>query len=263
MAKGQSVLLILSCEHGGNHVPAAYRRLFHGARDVLNSHRGFDLGALKVAKMMSRRLEAPLVASTTSRLLVDLNRSLDHRRLFSSYSEVLDEPARARVLRLYYHPYRARVEELVAEQIRLGRAVLHVSVHSFTPVLDGKERHADVGLLYDPTRQREEAFCDCWRTALWERQPELRVRRNYPYRGVSDSLTVSLRERYPAHRYAGVELEVNQSWPLAGQPPLAAIAPYPGDDAAGNCQRSGGWVVGGGSWVVGRRAPLSRLRERG
>ena len=36
------------------------------------------------------------------------------------------------------------------------------------------------------------------------------LRRNYPYRGVSDALVTHLRRRYGARGYAGMELEVNQ-----------------------------------------------------
>lgn len=216
MAKTQPVSLLLTCEHGGNRVPAAYRRLFEHARDVLATHRGFDLGALQLAQAMSRTLEAPLVASTTTRLLVDLNRSLDHRQLFSEFSAVLDDAARNQVLQQHYIPYRTQVEALVAEQIRRGGAVLHVSVHSFTPILDGQTRQADIGLLYDPQRPREDEFCDRWHHALATRRPELCVRRNYPYRGTSDGLTTHLRQHFSLRRYAGIELEVNQSWPQEG-----------------------------------------------
>jgi hypothetical protein len=36
------------------------------------------------------------------------------------------------------------------------------------------------------------------------------LRRNYPYRGVSDSLVTHLRRHYGSRGYVGMELEVNQ-----------------------------------------------------
>ena len=36
------------------------------------------------------------------------------------------------------------------------------------------------------------------------------LRRNYPYRGVSDALVTHLRRRYGSRGYVGMELEVNQ-----------------------------------------------------
>jgi predicted N-formylglutamate amidohydrolase len=88
--------------------------------------------------------------------------------------------------------------------------VLHVAVHSFAPELNGVVRHADVGLLYDPARRGESAFCHRWADALRQEVPTLRVRANYPYRGTADGLTTFLRGRFGAGRYWGVELEVNQ-----------------------------------------------------
>src|SRR5688572_18373600 len=65
--------LLVSCEHGGNRVPAAYAPLFADAADVLATHRGYDLGALEVARAFGRRLGVTPVTATTTRLVVDLN----------------------------------------------------------------------------------------------------------------------------------------------------------------------------------------------
>ena len=40
--------------------------------------------------------------------------------------------------------------------------------------------------------------------------PEFALRRNSPYRGTADGLTTALRRRYPANRYIGIEVEMNQ-----------------------------------------------------
>ena len=34
--------IVITCEHGGNRIPALYRGLFHGQRRQLESHRGYD-----------------------------------------------------------------------------------------------------------------------------------------------------------------------------------------------------------------------------
>src|SRR5690606_21042231 len=103
---------------------------------------------------------------------------------------------RALVLERYYRPYRGAVEAAVAGAARRG-AVLHVSVHSFTPVLDGDVRRADVGLLFDPRRAGEAACAAAWRDALRIALPRgTVVRRNYPYRGTADGFTTQLRKRF-------------------------------------------------------------------
>jgi predicted N-formylglutamate amidohydrolase len=144
-------------------------------------------------------------------LVVDLNRSIGHRALFSEATRALDREERRALLDRYYHPYRRRVETALHRGIRRQGSVLHVSVHTFTPVLRGTRRGADVGLLYDPGREREGRLYRRMREALEALAPRLRVRSNYPYRGWTDGLTTSMRERLPASRYAGVEIELNQA----------------------------------------------------
>ncbi len=203
--------VVISCEHGGNEVPAGYRDLFAAAADVLASHRGFDAGALEVAQALAAACGAALVSATTTRLLVDLNRSAGHPQLFSEFTRALAPDAKRTMLTRHYAPYRDRVAALVATAIGRGERVLHVSSHSFTPVLDGRERMADLGLLYDPRRAGEKAIADAWARDLGDSLPGLRIRRNYPYRGAADGLTTHLRRRFPDADYAGFELEVNQA----------------------------------------------------
>jgi predicted N-formylglutamate amidohydrolase len=71
--------LLITCEHGGNSVPPRWRPLFRGHRALLDSHRGWDPGALPIARALAREMNAPLIYSTISRLLVELNRSPHHR----------------------------------------------------------------------------------------------------------------------------------------------------------------------------------------
>ena len=208
--------LVVTCEHGGNTIPAEYRPLFRGYRGALESHRGYDPGALLMARELARTYRAPLVASTVSRLLVELNRSPHHRALYSDRTRSLSPTEKARIVARYYDPYRQAVETRIRGYVRAGRRVLHVSSHSFTPVLDGETRETDVGILYDPKRALERELCTRWTALLAARIAPLRVRRNYPYRGYNDGLTTFLRRRFPERAYAGVEIEVNQKHARTG-----------------------------------------------
>ena len=220
--------LLFTCEHGGKRVPPRYRALFSGQQGLLNTHRGYDIGALDAARFLQRRFRAPLVSATVTRLIVDLNRSIGHARLFSEFTRPLPEEERARILAHHYHPYRHEVEQRISRRIAGGGSVLHVSVHSFTPVLDGEVRRADLGLLYDPARSREVALAREWQARLVVARPDLVVRRNYPYRGVADGFIPALRRRFPGSRYVGIEIEINQRAPrgdsAAWQRLLAAVA---------------------------------------
>jgi predicted N-formylglutamate amidohydrolase len=206
--------LLITCEHGGNKIPAHYRPLFARMRSALQSHRGYDPGALALARDLARAFDAELVYSTTSRLLVELNRSPNHKQLFSEATRDLPASERERLLARYYRPYREWVEAQVAAGVEAGENVVHVSSHSFTPQLGGEVRRADIGLLYDPARASERDLCLTWQNAIGRLDGNLVVRRNYPYRGSADGLTTHLRKRYSDGRYTGVEIEVNQKHTL-------------------------------------------------
>lgn len=202
--------LLITCEHGGNRIPARYRDAFRGHEALLRTHRGYDAGALRMARDMSAALSSPLVASSVSRLLIDLNRSAGHPRLYSEATRAASMEMRKDIFRRYYLPYRTRVETCIAEAIAGGARVIHVSCHSFTPELDGEMRNADIGLLYDPARQAEAELCRHWRAALQVHAHGLRTRMNYPYSGTADGFTVYLRRRFSGACYLGIELEINQ-----------------------------------------------------
>lgn len=215
--------LLITCEHGGRRVPPRYRALFaeHGA--LLQTHRGWDFGALQLAREMASAFSAPLHASTTTRLLIDLNRSIGHRQLYSEATRSLGAAERADIAARYHHPHRNRVTAEVELTTGQGRRLVHIASHSFTPVLDGVVRNADVGLLYDPARPGEVLLAARWRQAIARRCPGLRVRRNYPYAGRGDGLTALLRGFHPPEAYVGIELEVNQRHVLRGGRAWAAL----------------------------------------
>lgn len=202
--------LVMTCEHGGNRIPEPYRHLFRNCDALLESHRGFDPGALVMARALAEHFDAPLLFSTVSRLLVDLNRSIGHRNLHMEAIRRLPAATRQEIIAHYYQPYRTEVEELVAQGMtRYGR-VIHISCHSFTNNFNGVVRNADIGLLYDPARQGESFLCAGWKFALKMSAPHLVVRRNFPYRGCDDGFTPALRKKFPSDVYLGIELELNQ-----------------------------------------------------
>lgn len=177
---------------------------------MLESHRGWDPGAVDLALGLARSLDVPLIAHRVTRLLVDANRSAGHPRVFSEYTRGLEPEEREDLMTLYHDLHWSRVEAAVDERIADHESVIHVSVHSFAPILQGRRRDVDVGVLYDPGRTREADWARGWLKATRSRLPRLRVLANRPYRGVSDGLTTRLRLRYPERVYSGLELEVSQ-----------------------------------------------------
>lgn len=209
--------VVVSCEHAGNAVPGRYRVLFAAHRRLLESHAGYDRGALAMARALAAAFDAPLAAATVSRLLIDLNRSEGHPKLYSAVTRGASVELRREIFERHYAPHRAAVETLVARSIGSGRQVLHLCAHSFAGRYEGRERNADVGLLYDPVRANEAALCEAWQRELRAIAPELRVRRNYPYLGKTDGFASWFRRRHPNAHYVGIELELNQATMVAPQ----------------------------------------------
>ncbi|MFT4825867.1 MAG: putative N-formylglutamate amidohydrolase [Halioglobus sp.] len=209
---------IITCEHGGARIPPRHQYLYKGKQRELHSHRGWDAGALRLADKLSRDLPAPLFKSTVSRLLVDLNRSLHHPRVFSEFTIGLEAPIKQQIIERYYRPYRDEIENAIRKSINSNSPVMHLSVHSFSPDLNGQTRNADIGLLYDPARTLEKALCDDLRALFSSAWPDAAIRRNYPYRGNADGLTTALRRKFSEHAYVGVELEINQKHVLGNTP---------------------------------------------
>lgn len=203
--------VILTCEHASNQIPPEWRYLFEGQQRVLDSHRGYDIGSLAVARQLAKILRQSLYAAQWSRLLIDLNRSPGHPRLFSEFTRPLSAIQRSLIIEQYYRPYRDQVTAAIGDHIGQGYQVLHIGVHSFAPQLGAQIRNADIGLLYDPARLMEQQLCIRWQQAIRNFRPDLRVRRNYPYTGIADGFIPSLRKKYDARDYLGVELEIIQN----------------------------------------------------
>ncbi|MGQ3889737.1 N-formylglutamate amidohydrolase [Legionella sp. CNM-1927-20] len=205
------IKVILSCEHAVNTIPPAYEHYFKDYQQLLDTHRGLDIGALAIAKHLSKTFNYPLVCATVSRLLIDCNRSLKHKACFSEVSQQFSAQKKEYLIQNYYLPFRQLTEQLIQEAICKGYQVWHLSIHSFTSSLNGTSRTTDIGLLYDPKRSTEQKLARLWQKVLKQHNQHLRVRLNYPYRGTSDGFTTSLRKKYTANDYLGVELECKQS----------------------------------------------------
>lgn len=201
------ITYILSCEHASNDLPEAYKDLY--ALSFRQTHRGYDRGAFDAFKALQASLNLWGIAGDYSRLLIDLNRSLDSPGLFSFRSDLLEKNQKQQIVDTIYKPYRNAVFNKVKEEVSKGNQVIHLSLHSFTPILRGVKRSCDVGLLYDPARSSEFQLCQRFFNALSE-IPRLRVAHNQPYSGTDDGLTTYLRSHFSNEHYAGIEIEFNQ-----------------------------------------------------
>ncbi len=202
-------ILVLSCEHAVNTVHPAYTQLFSGRENVLNSRKAMDLHALNVTQHLSETLACEYTQSMVSRLLVDCNRSLKHNSCFSKYTKNLSKSEKQNLIDSYYLPFREQTQNLIQKHIDQNEQVLHLSIHTFTPILKGLVRNAGIGILYDSRRHAEKEVARMWHALLLQQPKVYRMRKNYPYPGHKFSFPASLRKCYSERDYLAIELEIN------------------------------------------------------
>jgi predicted N-formylglutamate amidohydrolase len=142
---------VLVCDHAANRVPRGLGTLGLGP-EQLADHIAWDPGAAAVARRLAVLLDAPLVLSGYSRLVIDCNRSPDHPASIADLSAGLPIPgnvgltseARAARAAALFEPYHATIDRLLVARARRTRILL--SIHSFTPVLLGQARPWVVGV---------------------------------------------------------------------------------------------------------------------
>jgi predicted N-formylglutamate amidohydrolase len=175
----------------------------------MQSHRAYDIGARDIFHFFCDKLEVDFsLEAEYSRLLVELNRSKHHPNLFSSITKDLSPEEKRKIISHYYLPFRRKVENKIGSYLKQGFEVVHLSIHSFTPELDGEIRNASVGLLYDPKNKIEKELCRLWKSSFQSYNSGFKLRFNYPYKGTADGFTSYLRKKFSSN-YAGIELEVN------------------------------------------------------
>lgn len=180
--KGRAPLLLL-CDHASKAVPKALGDLGISEAE-LSRHIGWDIGGLDAATALSEALDAPLVASGYSRLVIDCNRWPGGE---GSTPEVSDDtviPANRRLTKeqvdaraeACFWPYHREVDRLLDGMTAEGRKVCLLVVHSFTPVMKGFERPWHVGVLWNDDPRLPAPLL-----AELRRDPALVVGDNEPY----------------------------------------------------------------------------------
>lgn len=203
--RGAGQRLVLTCEHASYAVPLEFDDLGL-APEHLQDHIGWDIGAADLTLALAERCDALAVLAGVSRLLIDCNRDLADHDLIVASSHGVHVPGnqnlgprdRANRIRDFYEPYHAEVDEGLASR----SAALLLSVHSFTPSLNGNPRRFDIGVLFD------EFPSDARRLGGDLASQGLSVRFNEPYSGL-DGLIHSARRHGNTHRRRYLELEIN------------------------------------------------------
>ena len=201
--------VVLVCDHASNRVPLQLQTLGLTAEQMA-SHIAWDIGALWVATYLSKHLDAPLVFSNYSRLVVDCNRCPEREDLVPASSANIAIPGNENLSQAdiqhrrtsLFDPYHQAIESIV--QSRGGNTTLLLSIHSFTPILNSQDRPWPIGVCYE----NDSDMAKRWRSALQEQISEL-VGDNEPY-----AIEVGVDYTLPVHaaRYSipAIMLEIRQ-----------------------------------------------------
>jgi len=204
-----SANLLLVCEHASNFIPSRLQNL-QIDDEVLTSHAALDIGALALAKSMSRLLDAPLVSTTISRLVYDCNRPCGAVDAIPQTSEIYAIPGNRGLgeadvrerFESVYQPFETAISGCLEKFIE---PPLLVTVHSFTPVYQGEIRDVDIGMIFGQDHRLGEQL-----VALAPQQTNLRVEANQPY-GPGDGVTHTLDIHGNARGLLNAMIEVNNS----------------------------------------------------
>ncbi|CDX11039.1 N-formylglutamate amidohydrolase [Mesorhizobium sp. ORS 3324] len=157
---GGSSPFVFTCDHASNFLPAEFGTLGLPVEDI-SRHIAWDPGALPVAGRMAEALDATLVETRVSRLVIDCNRPLDAPDLVPPVSETtaipgnadLSENQRTARVDLAWRPFHDTIAGIVERRLARGQETRLVSVHSFTPVYKGRSRPWHIGIIHDDDRR--------------------------------------------------------------------------------------------------------------
>lgn len=175
--------LLLACDHAGNAVPRALADLGL-PRTELSRHIGWDPGGLDVGRRLSELLDAPFVASTYSRLVIDCNRWPGGDGSTPEVSDGTSVPAnraldaaaiKARADACFW-PYHNAIDDQLDRFAARGVKPALFVVHSFTPVMRGVQRPWQLGVLWRHDARLPKALLAALREI-----PDVLVGDNEPY----------------------------------------------------------------------------------
>ena len=170
-------------------------------------HIAFDIGAMVTALALGAALNAPVICSYFTRLVIAPNRGADEPTLIPQLydgtiiagNRYIDGNARAQRLEQLYHPY----HDAIAESAH-GRDITFLSVHSFTPQLKGRaKRPWEIGVLSAQDRRIADPLILALQSALTSP-----VGDNAPYAGFFPGDALSQHAHIPGR--PNVILEIRQ-----------------------------------------------------
>ena len=201
--------LLLICDHSSRAVPMALGKLGLG-EDVFERHIAYDIGTEAVALGLSSLMDAPLILAGFSRLVIDLNRPLEHKDSMVEYidstpipgNKALTKVARLQRVKELFHPYHEAINRELTGLSSRGIPPIILSVHSFSPNYGMLPRPWDIGVLWNRDPRIAAPLIEILKTF------NLKVGDNQPYSG--KELAYTINKHGGARGIANCVIEINQ-----------------------------------------------------
>ncbi|MDX1405961.1 MAG: N-formylglutamate amidohydrolase [Woeseiaceae bacterium] len=220
-----TVPILLVCDHASRRFPAALGSM--GLDPFARRcHLALDIGAGPLTRGLAKELRATAVLCQYSRLVVDCNRQLMDPSAFLEFGDGVVIPgnrnlhAEEKELRAnaIYWPYHDAVASQVERLGGTGRKPIFISVHSFTPVLNGQSRPWQIGVLWDQDRATAECLLHDLREAGYD------VGDNEPYSGKAPhDFTVDHHAEAKGLPHVGIEIRQDLIDDAAGVAQICSV----------------------------------------
>jgi predicted N-formylglutamate amidohydrolase len=203
--------VVITVDHASPRIPRRLGNLGLPAAE-LTRHIAWDIGALEVGRRVAVALDAPLIASNYSRLVIDCNRDPRVPSSIPTVGESVEIPGNvalseeevnARRAELF-EPYHDCIRALLDARKLAGRRTILVTQHSMTDVFKGARRKMHAAILYNRDRRFAGLVLDALR-----REPGLTIGDNEPY-FVSDDSDYTVPVHGENRGLPHVEIEIRQ-----------------------------------------------------
>jgi len=217
--------MLVVCDHASSRIPAALGDL--GLDPLtLSCHLSHDIGAGPVSEMVATALGVTGIFCGYSRLVIDCNRDLLDSGAFLAFGDGtvihgnrnLSKREKDRRVEAIYRPYHREIDAQIDRLQAASLDPLFISIHSFTPVMDGDSRPWQMGILWDADETSARFIIDHLRNAGYH------VGDNEPYSGKApQDYTIDTHAEGRGLAHVAIEVRQDLITHTDGQQRVAAV----------------------------------------
>ena len=217
--------ILLICDHASRRFPSALGTLGIDTA-ARRCHLAWDIGAGPLTEKLAASLQATAVMQEYSRLAVDCNRQLLDPGAFLEFGDgvviggnrnLTEAEKEVRAKEIYW-PYHAAITKQVERLQAAGHPPAFLSIHSFTPVLNGISRHWEMGILWDKDSSIAKPMVQELRAAGYD------VGDNEPYSGKApQDFTIDYHAEAAGIPHVGIEVRQDLIDDEAGVDEIAEV----------------------------------------